>query len=195
LISLPSPKRLELPYRWNDREGVVRVEMAVNSDPDRFGGEDFARGFPYCRATIEPPALGYNDMLGWIQLVDTDDHEPGFHVDFFEPLGRVPHPFAFFGFAPTLFDSPHATFPDWDFVAHTFLCGMGGKLLEQTEAGRREVRPILGFKWGFTKRGPEIDSFGPEVLAAEDWNRHLGYLRGAFRDWEFPPGFFDHPLP
>jgi hypothetical protein len=188
-------RSLELPYRWNEVDGVVRAEIGINDDPGRFGGEDFARGFPYCRATIEPPACGYNEMLGWIQLVDTDEQTPGFQVDFFEPLGRVPHPFAFFGFSPVLFDSPHTTYPNWDFVAHSFLCGLGGKLLEQTEEGRHEVRPVLGFEWGFTKRGAEIDSYGPEPLSAEDWNGHLHYLRGAFSGWEFLPGFFDHALP
>jgi hypothetical protein len=188
------PRKLELPYRWNDADGLVRVEMGVNDDPGRFGGEEFARGFPYCRATIEPPASGYREMIGWVQMVDMDDRVEGFHVDLFEPLGKIPHPFAFFGFSPTLFDSPHSTIRNWDFVAHTFLCGLGGRLFEQTAAERREVRAVLGFRWGFVKRGGEIDSFGPEQLSAEDWNGHLPYLRGEFPVWNFPPGFFDHPL-
>jgi len=191
----PLPRKLELPYRWNDADGLVRVEMGINDDPGHFGGEDFARGHPYCRATVEPPAAGYREMVGWVQMVDMDDRAEGFQVDLFEPLGEVPHPFAFFGFSPTMFDSPHSTYRNWDFVAHTFLCGLGGRLIEQTELGRREVRAVLGFKWGFTKRGDELDTFGPEPLVAEDWNDHLPYLAGKFRAWDFPPGFFEHPLP
>jgi hypothetical protein len=194
---LAAAKKLELPYRWNDVGGVVRVEIGVNDDPDAFGVEEFARGFPFCRATIEPAALGYREMIGWVQVVERSDLGRGFKIDLFEPLGDVPHPFCFFGYSPIMFDSPHATYRVWDFTAHTFLCGQGGKLLEQTEGERREVRAVLGFGWGFSKRGDRIDSFGPEQLSAEDWNGHLTYLHKRFSEpkWSFLAGFFDHPLP
>jgi hypothetical protein len=193
--ALPAQSKLELPYRWNGADGLVRMEIGVNDDPDRYGGEDIARGFPFCRATIDPPALGYREMIGWIQVVERSDHDPGHQIDLFEPLGDVPHPFAFFGFSPTLFDSPHTDMPDWDFAAHTFLCGLGGKLFEQTEGERREVRAVLGFAWGFSKRGDRVESTEPKRLSAEDWDGHLSYLRGRFPKFTFPPGFFDHPLP
>ena len=192
---LPAHSKLELPYRWNDADGLVRVEMGVNDDPSVFGGEEFARGFPYCRATIDPPAIGYREMIGWVQMVRISDRDEGFQIDLFEPLGEIPHPFAFFGFSPTLFDSPHTDLSDWEFVAHSFLCGLGGKLLEQTVGGRREVRAVLGFEWGFTKLGDQIDPFGPKPLSANSWNEHLPYLRGRFSACTFPAGFFDHPLP
>lgn len=194
MTSTPVLRSLELPYRWNERDGLVRVEMALNDDPGRFGGEESARGCPFVRATIEPPAAGYREMIGWVQMADMADRPGGFQVDQFEPLGKVPHPFAFFGFAPTLFDSPHTTAPNWDFVAHSFLCGLGGTLFGQAEGRQREVRAVLGFRWGFGKRGTEVDSFGPEPLAAADWNGHLEYLHTEFPAWDFPPGFFDHPL-
>jgi hypothetical protein len=194
-VALFTPSRLELPYRWNGTDGVVRAEVGTNDDPAAYGCDEFARGFPYCRATVEPPARGYGEMLGWVQIVDTNEFEPGFRIDLFEPLGEVPHPFAFFGISPTLFDSPHTTLPEWDFLAHTFLCGMGGKLFEQTEGGRREVRALLGFSWGLRKRGSEIETIDLEPLVAGDWDGHLTYLRGRFPTWTFPPGFFDGPLP
>ena len=191
---LPAQRKLELPYRWNDADGLVRVEIGVNDDPGVFGGEEFARGFPYCRATIEPQAIGYREMIGWVQMVEISDRGEGFQIDLFEPLGEIPHPFAFYGISPTLFDSPHTDLPDWDFVAHSFLCGLGGKLFEQT-GGRREPRAVLGFEWGFSKRGDRIDSIEPKQLSVEDWNRHLPYLRGRFSTCSFPSGFFDQPLP
>jgi len=196
-ISVSTPKGLELPYRWNDADGLVRVEMGVNDDPIAFGVEEWALGFPFCRATIDPTARGYREMIGWVQVVDRSDHPAGFGIDLFEPLGDVPHPFCIFGYSPVMFDSPHATYADWDFTAHTFLCGRGGKLLEQTEEGRRDVRAVLGFEWGFTKRGDRIDSFGPQQLSARDWDQHLPYLHERFSEpqWTFLPGFFDHPLP
>jgi hypothetical protein len=186
---------LELPYRWNGVDGLVKARIGVNDDPGRFGGEEFARGFPYCRATIEPPAIGYREMLGWVQVAEISDRGEGFKIDHFEPLGEVPHPFAFFGFSPTLFDSPHTSIPDWDFAAHSFLCGLGGKLFEQTEGVRREIRAVLGFEWGFSKREDRIDSFGLKPLSAGDWIEHLPYLRGRFPAFSFAPGFFDQPLP
>ena len=196
-ISVSTPQGLELPYRWDDADGLVRVEMGVNDDPVAFGVEDWARGFPFLRATIESTATGYREMIGWVQVVDRSDQPDGFNIDLFEPLGEVPHPFCQFGYSPVMFDSPHATYTDWDFTSHTFLCGRGGKLLEQTEDGRREVRAVLGFEWGFVKRDDRIDLFGPKQLSAEDWNHHLPYLQERFSEpqWTFLPGFFDHPLP
>lgn len=197
LIAVSTPTKLELPYRWNGVDAVVRVEMGVNDDPEAFGVEEFALGFPFCRATIEPAALGYREMIGWVQVVERSDLGDGFEIDLCEPLGDVPHPFCFYGYSPTMFDCPHATYPDWDFNAHTFLCGQGGKLLEQTEDERHEVRAVLGFEWGFSKRAEKIDSFGLRRLSAEDWDRHLPYLHRRFSDprWTFLPGFFDQPLP
>ncbi|TMK58594.1 MAG: hypothetical protein E6G51_02250 [Actinobacteria bacterium] len=196
LITSARPTKLQLPYRWNDVDGIVKAQIGVNDDPSVFGGEEFARGFPFFRATIEPEAVGYREMIGWVQVVERSDEDGGFKIDLFEPLGDVPHPFCFFGYSPIMFDSPHATYKDWDFTAHTFLCGLGGKLLEQTEEGRREVMAVLGFEWGFSKRGEKIDSFGLRALAADDWNAHLPYLHERFSEppWNFLPGFFDHPL-
>jgi hypothetical protein len=191
---LPAQRTLELPYRWNGVDGRVQAEIGVNDDPGVFGGEEFARGFPYCRARIDPPAVGYREMIGWVQLVQNSERE-GFQIDLFEPLGDIPHPFAFFGFSPTLFDSPHTTIPSWDFVAHSFLCGLGGRLFEQTEGVRREIRAVLGFEWGFSKRGDQIDTFDLKQLPADAWNGHLEYLRGRFDQCTFPPDFFDRPLP
>lgn len=129
-------------------------------------------------------------MLGWVQMLDRSDHEGGFEIDTLELLTEVTHPFAFFGSAPPLFDAPHAEFGEWDFLAHSFLCGRGGKL----HPFRYEVRAILGFSWGFTKRADQIEFFGPERLAEQDWDRHLPYLRQEYEDWAFAAGFQQHPL-
>jgi hypothetical protein len=188
---MPPSRTLEIPYRWAGVEGRVRVEVRPNEDPSTLGCAEFARGFPYCTATVEPPATGYASALGWVQLVDHDGREPGFRIDPFTPLGEVPHPFAFFGFAPTLFDAPHADiFENWDFRAHSFLCGLGGDLY----AVDREIQAILGFAWGFSKRGGEVEFFGPELLSAPDWDGHLDYLHRAFSNWTFAPGFKSSPL-
>jgi hypothetical protein len=199
-LNAPSqyPQAIELPYRWADVEGSVRVELRENDDPAALGCPELARGFPYCRATVEPPGRGYNDFLGWIQLVDMKHFSrtalvqhsgKGFEIDPFLPIGLAPFPFNFFGWAPTFFDAPH-TDEDWDFLAHTFFCGLGGELHEV----RREVRAILGFSWGFSKREAKFEFLGPDPLGAADWDRHHGYLAQAYPDWTFAPGFRERPL-
>jgi hypothetical protein len=181
---------LELPYRWAGREGEVRVEIWENDDPLAVGCSEIARGFPCCRATVTPTARGYSEMLGWIQLIDHSELGKGFVDDGFQPLGPLPHPFGFYGVSPTLFDAPHDVADPIELRAHTFLAGLGGEVLEF----RREARPVLGFSWGFSKRGPEIEYFAPQPLTAEDWQAHLAYLRQRFPEWTFAEGFREHPL-
>lgn len=192
------PQTLELPYRWGDIEGEVRIELRENDDPAALGCPDIARGFPCCRATVEPPGGGYTDIFGWMQLIDLKNFSKtalvnhsgnGFEADPYLPIGPASHPFTFFGLAPTLFDAPH-TDEDWDFTAHSFLCGLGGELHEV----RREARAILGFSWGFSKRGAEFEFFGPELLEASAWNGHRDYLTRTYPDWTFAAGFVEHPL-
>lgn len=196
-MSAPDALRtLELPYRWGDVDGTVTVEMGIDHNPSEFGCEEVARGFPYLRALLEPPAVGYGDFLGWVQLVEMSDRPKGIHIDNWELLGPVAHPFSSYGPNPTLFDHPHTYHRDWDFFAHTFLCGKGGELLEF----RREVRALLGFGWEISKRGDQIEVSGPTPLGPEDWNSHLGYFNRRYRHlrlkkWRFVPGFSDGPLP
>ena len=167
------------------RHCAVDVEFGVNDDPEQLGCPDYARGFPYCRATVSPLARGYADFLGWVQLVESDLHGEGFHLDYFEPLGLVPHPFAVYGFAPVFFDAPHTDLPDWDFLAHSFLCGLGEDPLDRGG----EIDAILGFSWGFRRRDAEVTVIGLQRLGSEDWDRHRDFLREKYPKWTFRPGF------
>jgi hypothetical protein len=180
---------LALPFRWAGRQGEVQVEIRENDDPVALGCEDWARGFPVCRAKITPESQGYADMLGWIQIVDDSWHADGFHADGFEPLGSLPHPFGYYGVSPTLFDAPHYDGENFDFLAHSFLCGLGGELLEF----RYEARAVLGFSWGCTKRGPKIEFHDLEPLAAASWDDHREYLVQSFPKWTFATGYRQHP--
>lgn len=180
-----------MPFSWAGVDGSVRVELGPNDDPAALGCAEFARGFPVCRATIEYPAEGYSNMLGWVQMLNSGylARGEGYVCDGFEPFGPLPHPFSFFGVSPTFFDAPHTDNEDSDFRAYTFLCGLGGDLLEY----RREVRAVLGFGWTFTKRGTEVKFSPPSALATEDWERQRGYLAQAFPDWTFAAGLCRHP--
>jgi hypothetical protein len=191
LSELPQPAgTLALPFRWAGHAGEVQIEIRENDDPAALGCEEFARGFPVCRAKLTPPSQGYADMLGWIQLVDDSYHGGGFHADGFEPFGEFPHPFSYYGVSPTLFDAPHFDGENFDFLAHTFLCGLGGKLLEF----RQEARAVLGFSWGCRKRGAEIELFEPQALTAASWDRQRECLARTYPTWTFAPGFVDDPL-
>jgi hypothetical protein len=182
---------IALSYRWEDVEGRVEVEVGVNDDPAALGCEEFARGFPWMRAKVAPPARGYREVLGWVQLVDWTILEGGFLIDPFMPLGPTTQPFGFFGFAPTMFDAPHTDVEgDMRFVGHSFLCGLGGRLLEL----RHEVRALLGFSWGFERCDGSFAYSGPEVLGPADWDRHREYLHAAHPEWTFPPGFHEGRL-
>lgn len=180
--------RLELHFNRAGTSSTVEVQVGVNDDPAAFGCAEFARGFPWCRATISPPARGYADALGWIQLVNSTDLAGEFEIDPFAPLGEVSHPFCFFGFSPTLLDAPHRDHrEDTEFVAHSFLCGLGPDPLE----GDAEVDAVLGFSWGFTILAGAIEPFGPAQLGPEAWDDHGPYLRAAFPGWSFLPGYSD----
>jgi hypothetical protein len=184
-------RTIEIPYRWADVEGTVRATVATNEDPEALGCDECARGFPHCRATIEPPVRGYGDTLGWVQLVERSDLEGGFRIDPFAPLGEVSHPFCFFGFAPVFFDAPHTDeLENWDFLAHAFLVGLGGELSEY----RREACALLGFSWGFAKRDQRVEWFGPEPLSARDWDGHRARLKEERSAWSFRSGFSRHAL-
>jgi hypothetical protein len=182
--------RIEISFDRGAAHGRVEVEVGVNENPAVLGCPGYARGFPYCRAVLSPPARGYADALGWIQLVSSTDLTGGFRIDPFEPLGEVSHPFCFFGFSPTLFDAPHRDHrEDTDWLAHSFLCGLG----ENPLSGGREADAILGFSWGFTISEARIEPFGPAELGAQAWDPHGDYLRDAFPSWSFLPGFAGGP--
>jgi hypothetical protein len=181
------PGSLSIAFERRGVVGRVDVEVGVNDDPAALGCADCARGFPWCRATVSPPARGYADALGWIQLVDWEQAGEGFLIDPFMPLGEASHPFCFFGFTPTLFDAPHTDRPlrTSDFVANSFLCGLGPEPLE----ARYEADAVLGFSWGFHVRDGEFEIEGPAPLGPADWDRHHDYLRESHPRWTFLPGF------
>ncbi len=141
-----------------------------------------------CDATVSYPARGYNALLGWVQLVRSDDnvsHGNDFEIDPLDFLGDVPHPFCWIGLDPHLFDAPsRSPKQDLDWTARSFLCVPDGGADDGLE-----VHALLGFAWGFSIRGDEIRIDAPTLLTASDWDEHEQSLTSRYPAWRFIPGF------
>jgi hypothetical protein len=169
--------------------GSLDVTLAPNEDPEALGCRPGTTGFPVCTATLSYAGCGYLGTMGWIQLVRSTDGEAGgeeFELDPFEPLGRLPHPFSWFGLAPTLFDAPsRLSLEPMDWIAHSFL-----SFIAQARP-RSEIRAILGFSWGFRIRDETISLEGPTSLVGAAWDGHLPLLRDDHPNWDFATGYRD----
>ena len=168
-------------------DGHVCVTYARNDDPALVGSGPMAEGFPFCDATVDYPARGYDAVLGWIQLVKSGDnrsHGTEFEIDPLDFLGDVPHPFCWIGLGPHLFDAPSRTREqDLDWVAHSFLCVPDGG------ADGMEAHALLGYSWGFRIRGGQVLLDGPALLDAADWDAHRDLLAARYPSWRFVAGF------
>lgn len=177
---------MELPFVLDGVPGLVRIDYRRNTDPASIGCPPGAADYPICTATVERPLRGYDSVMGWVQVVRSDDNESGgrgFEMDPLEFLGDLPHPFCWVGLNPTLFDAPsRSPRTDMDWIAHSFLC-----VPTDVDSGR-EARPVLGFSWGFAARGGQIALVEPEVLGDADWRQHLGTLRERHPGWTYAPG-------
>ncbi|MDQ6816923.1 MAG: hypothetical protein M3018_05875, partial [Actinomycetota bacterium] len=141
-------------------------------------------GFPSCQAMVSYPAKGYNALFGWVQLVQAEDFGGGhFALDplqFFEDT-FAPH--CFYGICPTLFDAPSRDERyQLGWTAHSFLAPIN--LFEIA----REVRPLIGFSWGFDIDSQSDLTVKPtKPLSTSDWEQHVHYLTEHFPTWRFAP--------
>ncbi|KAB8162172.1 hypothetical protein FH609_024740 [Streptomyces sp. 3MP-14] len=177
---------MRIPFSDAGLPGQLHVKIAATVDPDALGAGPGAADLPHCTAVVEYPGRGYHGFFGWIQAVrSTDDASGGkeFAMDPLASLGELPHPFAFAGHRPTLFDAP-ARSPrvDMEWVAHAFLC-------RGPQRPTFTARALAGFSWGFVVRDERVTLAEPRQLTAEDWNALLPLLRDTYPRWEFPPGF------
>lgn len=175
--------------------GSIDVEVGINEKPSDWGvdllfpGEDVsaATGYPVCTATVDYPVSGYGAVMGWVQLVRSDDGPLG--SDVFAPdqttlFGDLQTPYAWFGSEPTLFDAPfrgRGAVLDW--VAHSFLCFTPRAVMDKV------VHAVTGFSWGFRAREGEIRSLAPAILQSEAWDGHADTLRDSYPAWTFAEGF------
>jgi hypothetical protein len=179
---------MDITFELRGIDGHVSVAYSRNDRPGLIGSGPESAGFPMCDATVDYPARGYDAVLGWVQLVRSDDNEShggAFEVDPLDFLGDVPHPFCWIGLNPHLFDAPsRSPRRDLDWLAHSFLCVPDAR----SDAGL-EVHALLGFSWGFGVRGEEILLVPPTRLGPEEWNGHVGALAKRYPAWQFVDGF------
>jgi len=182
------PRHMDIAFVLRGIRGNVSVAYTRNDRPDLVGSTPEASGFPMCEAAVDYPAEGYEAVLGWVQLVRSDDNASqgrAFEIDPLAFLGDVPHPFCWIGLRPQLFDAPwRSPRRDLDWTAHSFLClpdGIAGDELE--------VHSLLGFSWGFRIRDEEVQLVPPTPLGPEAWDQHVDGLGARYPSWRFTPGF------
>jgi hypothetical protein len=167
----------------------VRIYYRRNDDPASQGCQPETIGYPVCTATVERPLRGYDSLMGWIQLVRSDDNVSRgehFAIDPLAFLGDLPHPYCWLGLNPAFFDAPsRSPRVDTDWMAHSFLC------VPDDVGDGLEARPLLGFSWGFVARDGEVMLVAPEVLDGAAWDQHRNTLRGQHPGWLFRPGLTD----
>jgi len=178
---------MDLAFSLRGTSGLVHVTYARNDRPELVGSGPDAAGFPYCHASVDYPARGYDAVLGWVQLVRSDDNESAgrdFEIDPLDFLGDVPHPFCWIGLEPQLFDAPsRSPRRDMDWLAHSFLCVPDGA----ADAGF-EVHALTGFSWGFRVRDEAIQLVPPATLGPADWDQHAEGLSARYPAWRFVEG-------
>ena len=176
---------MEIEFRHDGERGKVSVSCVPNDDPAGVGKGEDARGLPVCTATIEYPGRGYRGFFGWVQLVRSDDNASGgraFEIDparFFEDS---PAPYCWYGFKPTLFDSPSRDVRQpLDWLAHSFLA-----YTPRSDDAEKRVVPLLGFSWGFVIGDEGGVTLTPvQRLTEDDWKSHLRYLGERYPGWSF----------
>lgn len=175
---------MHLPFSLHGSAGQVNIAVNATRNPDDLGAAPGALGLAHCHATIDYAGRGYAGLLGWIQLVrSTDNSSAGerFEMDPLVFVGEVPHPFAFFGITPALFDAPsRRSRADLDWLAHSFLCH-----IKEIDDNVRIVQAITGFSWGFRIAGGEATVEPACALQAGDWNQHLDMLHQQHPGWRF----------
>jgi hypothetical protein len=173
---------MRIPFARTGIIGEVNVAVELVHDPVAVGKPLGTEGFPSCEATITYQGRGYSALFGWVQLVRAEDFAGDrFALDPLKFFEDAPSPHCFYGFCPTLYDAPsrdECAAVDW--TAHSFLAPID--LFD----GGRQVRPLLGFSWGF-----DIDAGGAlavkptKLLTAHDWELHVVYLTDRFPSWRF----------
>jgi hypothetical protein len=175
---------MRIPFVSAGLPGEVCVAVEIVEDPIAIGKQVGTEGFPSCEARVTYAGKGYSALFGWVQLVRAQDCAGGdFALDPLRLFEDASAPHCFYGICPTLFDAPsRAGRYALDWTAHSFLAPID--LFEVNP----EVRPLLGFSWGFNIDSQSALSVKPtNMLADSDWRHHVPYLADRFPRWRFAP--------
>jgi hypothetical protein len=175
---------MRIPFTRAGMRGEVNVMVELVDDPVAVGKPVGTEGFPSCQATVSYPGRGYNALFGWVQLVQAQDFGGGhFALDPLRFFDDMSSPHCFYGICPTLFDAPSRDERyELDWTANSFLAPIS--LFEIDP----EVRPVLGFSWGFEIDSQSVLAVKPtKQLAGSGWEQHIPYLADRFPNWRFAP--------
>lgn len=181
---------LTIPFRIRGKDGVVRVEYAVNEDPERWGNtllgvaeplksEEIGRGFPLCRATVTFAGEGYAAVMAWIQILRFSGASNGVLVDQPPQLEGSGMPYVYWGPCPSFFDNPFTTTRGVHWTADAFL------VVSPDAVMTRVVQPICGFSWGYSTEGEETRALPLTVVNPDAWPAACAILRPQYPQWEF----------
>jgi hypothetical protein len=184
----------EFPFRLRGVDGVVRVLLARNDEPERWGWRllgldvplEHIVGFPVVEATVDYPAEGYAAVMGWVQVVRyevTGEPETVVLADVAPQLQGLGMPYVAFGVRPTYFDAPAMSAPDADWRAATFLTATPDALLS------RVIEPVCGFRWGYRREGRVTELVDAARVEEKDWLEAREKLVTHYPDWEWRTGF------
>ncbi|KAK3057402.1 hypothetical protein LTR09_001586 [Extremus antarcticus] len=190
----PERQTLDIPFDLDDaRKGAVSVSVQPNTNPEHYGchlifpdkPKDAFAGFPVCEATVRSTgAKGYASIYGWVQMVRSSS-SPLTESDKWEmdtaPVNSDSNtPFCWFGPEPSLFDCPMREGErEYEWVCHSFLTYLPDCVIS------KDVRPVLGFEWGFETKDGEIMLKELRELEAGDWDEKLPMLREKHSGWMF----------
>ncbi|HEY3050166.1 MAG TPA: hypothetical protein VGJ40_00445 [Gaiellaceae bacterium] len=181
---------LEVPFRLRGVDGVVRVSLLRNEDPERWGWRllgldvplEYIVGFPVIEASVDYPAEGYAAVMGWVQVVRyeaTDEPETVVLADVAPQLQGLGMPYVAFGVRPTYFDSPAISAPGADWRASTFLTASPDVLLS------RVIEPVCGFCWGYRRKDGVTELVEATRAEEKDWLEAREELVTRYSDWEW----------
>lgn len=177
----------------NSRAGSVTASVKADNDPSKYGLQlifpnrdtKIFRHFPICEATVSTVGTrGYGSIYGWIQMVRSGESSTisaaPWEMDPIPILADLDTPFAWFGPEPKLFDAPmRIGVQELDWTCHSFLTYVEDGLMS------KDVKPVLGFEWGFELHDGEPKLKVLRELQLSAWNDQLGLLESSFTKWKF----------
>ncbi|MCI4365397.1 MAG: hypothetical protein L3K10_04975 [Thermoplasmata archaeon] len=200
-----APPTLEATFEAGTRRGRLRVLLGKVSDFQEAGWDAVFgskvgsitpaaaathAGFPALLAHVEPEGRGYQNLLGWIQLVNERDGKGTSLHDGDDPawfLQGRDVPYGAVGYAPSYFDAPSRPGRQavlWE--ADLFLCTLPSVPGDHPDDAT-PIGPLAGIRWGFriATDGAEPTPLAPRLTGDWAWASWVPVLRKRFPTWRF----------